>query len=155
MERLNGEQAREVQAADPSAGLDAIAAQAADIELGALPAGERPPTADQVVATTAAELLAVLTMARMMVAPGFEWFDRFEATWSDAALAKIADSGAAVLELHGITMGGLFEKYGAYIALAGATLPPAVVTYQAIKLRQIEAKAPREAPHERAQQAAH
>jgi hypothetical protein len=40
------------------------------------------------------------------------------------------------MDKHGWTMGEMLTAYGPYIALIGATLPPSLVTYQAIKARK-------------------
>lgn len=127
--------------ADMARELAALQGEAAAVE-GHAPAapGAAPQATD---ADTAAELLGALEMARMMVAPMFAWWPEFAATWSDAQLEKIAEGGAAVMQRHGWTLGGLFSEFGPYIALAGATLPPAFVTYQAMQARrENEARAP-------------
>lgn len=127
--------------APESPGLDALAAQAADLENGALPPELRPLPPEKVKADAADELFGALLMARLVVAPMFVWWDEFEAVWTDKALQGIADGGAQVMERHGWTMDGAWTQFGPYIALAGATLPPALVTYRAIQARKAQAPA--------------
>lgn len=87
---------------------------------------------------TAAELLSALEMARLMAAPAFAWWPDFAKVWSDRTLQGIAEGGAAVMAKHGWTMGAMFSEFGPYIALVGATVPPCLVTYQAVKQRKQE-----------------
>lgn len=91
-----------------------------------------------VVESTAAELQSALELVRMMAGPLMQWWPEFGTVWNDRTLAEISAGGAAVMERHGWTVGDAFSKFGPYIALAGATLPPALVTYQAIKVHQAE-----------------
>jgi hypothetical protein len=134
-------------ATDPaSPGLDAVMAQAQALEGTAGPAAgvQAAPAVDN-----AAELLGALEMARLMVAPMFSWWADFDRVWSDSTLKGIAQGGGAVMERHGWTMGGVLGEWGPYLALIGATAPPAFATYQAIKLHQVEQRrrpAPTPAP---------
>lgn len=118
-------------------GLAQLAAEARALEA---PADAGPVDAGQAVQepaqSAAAELHGALTMARLFVAPMFGWWPEFETTWSDATLRGIADAGAVVMQRHGWTMGGVLDQYGPYVALAGATLPPALVTWRAIRERR-------------------
>lgn len=113
-------------------GLDALAAQAADLEGAALPPGEAPPPPPD----TAGELRQALDLARALAAPSFAWWPDFERVWSDAALDRIAQAGAAVMELHGWTVGDMLGRWGPYLALVGATAPPALATWAAIRAQR-------------------
>ncbi len=117
-----------------------LEAEAAALEGGPPVAGsaEAAQAETAQLAQTAEELRQALDMARLMVRPMFGWWQHFDATWSDRALAGIAAGGAAVMVKHGWTMGELFAEWGPYIALAGATLPPTLVTYGAIRQRKLE-----------------
>jgi hypothetical protein len=129
--------------ADLSAQIDALE--------GAQEAGQAARQAaqtEQQVHSAQAELFGALQMARMMVAPMMGWWDQFPKVWSDETLQSIAEGGAMVMQRHGWTMGGVMGQFGPYIALGGATIPPALVTYQAIQHRKAEQEARR---HERAQ----
>lgn len=105
-----------------------------------------PDTTEEEIADASGELLAALQLARMMVAPMFRWWKEFGSTWDDKTLDAIAAGGAAVMQKHGWTFGGVMSEFGPYIALGAATIPPALVTYQAIQERKA-------APDERPQQA--
>lgn len=133
-----------------SPGLDALAAQAEALESGAVAsaAGDGQAAGEN----NAAELLEALTMARVLVSPMMAWWPEFHAVWCDATLRGVADAGAQVMDRHGWTMNQAFTQFGPYIALAGATLPPLLVTHRAIKERKQASEAP---PHERAEQAPH
>lgn len=117
-----------------------LEAEAAALEGGPPIAGsaEAAQAEGAQLAQTAEELSQALGMARLMVRPMFGWWQGFDATWSDRTLQGIAAGGAAVMVKHGWTMGELFAEWGPYIALAGATLPPSLVTYGAIKQRKLE-----------------
>lgn len=126
--------------------LSHLMAEAHQLETGAAPAG---PAAEAAPDNSAAELLGALQMARMMVAPMFTWWAEFGRVWGDDTLQGIAQGGALVMQRHGWTMGGVMGEFGPYIALAGATLPPSFVTYQAIKQRRDELeRAARERPQQ-------
>lgn len=123
--------------AEPAQQGDAFAqleAQAKALEGAAAPVVGQAPAA--AVDTTDAELLAALTMARVMVAPMFDWWPDFGRVWSDQALQRIAGAGAEVMRRHGLTMAGVMGQWGPYIGLAVATAPPAFVTYKAIQDRR-------------------
>lgn len=135
-------------AAPGAGGLDVLELQAASLEQGAAAPGQAQAEqlAGDAIASASADLLAALTMLRMMVAPGMGWWDQFGQVWGDGTLKGIADAGAAVMHRHGWTTGELLQQWGPYIALVGATLPPSLVTYQAVKLRRVEAARPKPAP---------
>ena len=89
-----------------------------------------------------AALREALGMGRMIAAPAFAWWADFGSCWSDRQLDSIAAAGAAIMVRHGVTMGELFEQYGPYLMLLGATVPPGLATYTAIKARKAEAARP-------------
>lgn len=127
-------------AGDPFAGLSE---QASMIEAGQAPGA---PAVAAPADTTADELLGALSMARLILAPGFAWWPEFGTVWGDATLRGIADGGAAVMQKHGWTMGDVFTEWGPYFALIGATAPPAFATYQAMMQRKEEARRERTKP---------
>ncbi len=119
-------------AGDPLAALEA---QAAALESAAAPAA-LPGAAPAM--STADELIAFMQMGRMIAAPAVTWWPQFAAVWSDHQLRQIADSAAAIMEQHGWNMGEVASKYGPYIAMLCAIIPPCVATYFAFKQRQME-----------------
>lgn len=128
---------------EPDADFAALMTEAATIdgppaELGA--AGEP----GQVVSLPdlKAELLGALEMARLGAAEmAFPWWREFGNTWNDRRLDQIATAGAAIMQKHGWTMGGLEASWGPYLMLALATIPPAVATYQAHQVHRAELEA--------------
>lgn len=127
-------------------GLDHLLQQAENIDAGHAPTAT-PTTVEAVPTNTAAELEGALTMARLMVEPMFAWWPEFKATWGDATIKAIADSGGAIMDRHGWSVGAVLGQWGPYIALIAAVGPPSFVTFQAIKARE------KEAPRVSAQQA--
>ena len=120
---------RPAEAGEPFAEL---AQQAAAVESGAEPGAPAVVPIDN----TPEELLGALTLCRLMLAPGFAWWPAFGEVWNDAALKGISEGGAAVMERHGWTMGGMLSEWGPYLALIAATAPPALATYQAMHERK-------------------
>lgn len=90
-----------------------------------------------------------LGMARMIAAPAFGWWDDFGQCWSDRQLDAISEAGAQVMQRHGVTMGELMSQWGPYIALIGATVPPGLATYTAVKARKAEQAKPQGNPGQR------
>ena len=109
--------------------------------------------ADSELQVMTAELRDALGLARMMVAPMFAWWPDFGTCWSDAQLQTIASSGAAVMQRHGLSMGEVMTKWGPYVALGVATLPPSIATVQAVKARNAAERAARQAPRREPMQA--
>lgn len=138
----------------PPAG-DAFAeleAQAAHIEGQLSPAAaaaqERQAEAEGAeIEQTAADLLSALEMARAAAAGYLDWWPDFGRVWGDKTLQGIATAGAAVMQRHGLTLGGLLSD--PHVMLALAVAPPTFVTWSAIK--QHKQKGP---ARERPQQAA-
>lgn len=114
-------------------------------------AQQQAAEAGQLESSTQA-LREALGMARMIAKPALAWWEDYEACWSDKQLDAISAAGAAVMLRHGVTMGELFEQYGPYIALLGATVPPGLATYSAVKARKAELSRPRGNPGERVTQ---
>lgn len=56
-------------------------------------------------------------------------------------MQAIAEPGAEIMRRNGWTMADAFSKYGPYLALAGALLPPVMVTVQAYKMAQVTPRA--------------
>ena len=143
--------------AHPLAGFEHLAAEAAALEGGPPIPGsaEAAHTESAQLALNTDELEQALQLARLMVAPMFAWWPKFADTWNDRALRGIAAGGSAVMVKHGWSMGDLFNTYGPYVALAGATLPPALVTYAAIKeQKQLAARQSQQATNVRTGEAA-
>jgi len=113
--------------------LDELAAQAAAMDA---PAAAAPGASAALMHdTTEADLLAALRMAQAVARGGCWWLDekQFDALWGEATLRSIAGPGAEIMRRHGWTMGDMLSKYGPYLALGGAIVPPALATIAAYK----------------------
>lgn len=132
--------------------LSAVMDQAEAIEGADLAAQQKraDEQAQQAVASTEADLLGALEMARAMVEPMFDWWEDFGRVWGDTTLQRIANGGALVMQRHGWTLGDVMGQFGPYIALGMATIPPSFVTYKAV---QAHKKAQEGKRDERPQQA--
>lgn len=135
-----------------SAAFASLEAQAGALDgaAQAIPVAPAPPPSNN-----AAELEGALQLARMMCAPMLGWWPDFERVWGDRTLQGISQAGGAVMDKHGWTVSSIMGEYGPYIALVGATAPPAWVTWQAIKAKRAELEQQQKAARERPQQAAH
>jgi hypothetical protein len=128
-----------VPAQAPASALDALEAEARNLEAHGGPVPPGVQGSAQPGPTPADELHSTLVMVRSMLGPMMAWWPEFDRVWSESTLRSIAQAGAMVMERQGLTMGQLLGQWGPYLALIGATAPPAVVTYQAVKQRQREA----------------
>lgn len=133
--------------ADDGGGVDlsGLIAEAEGLEVaqGAAQAEAEAKAAESTIEANRQGLREALAMARMVASPAFRWWEDFGACWSDGQLDAIADAGAQIMQRHQITMGELLSQYGPYVALAGATIPPGLATYTAIKARKAEQARPR------------
>ncbi|HZX86483.1 MAG TPA: hypothetical protein VFF19_23130 [Reyranella sp.] len=88
----------------------------------------------QLTASNEAELLVTLQAIRAMAFPMLAMVtdeERMAAlgqVWNDGVLGASAAAGAAVMEKHGWTMGGVMGQYGCYVMLVAALAPPIVMT---------------------------
>ena len=129
----------EPAAADAAGGgesLDALAREADFLDLA--PAAESlAAQAAQAQATDSnqAELLATATLLRALVLPVLpaKKSAALALVWSDDVLSSASAAGAAVLDLHGISMGQTLGRYGPYIALIAALAPPTLATLNVIR----------------------
>lgn len=99
--------------------------------------------AAQEIGEARVQLRAALGMAKLAAKPKFSWWADFETCWSDAQLDAIADAGAQIMQMHGLSMGELMSRWGPYIALIVAAGGPALATYAAIQERREQLAKPR------------
>lgn len=132
----------------PDDGLGDLAEQAQAFEgAGQTEAAARAASAAaDTVAATAAELCEALKVVRAMGAAPMAWWDQYMVVWSDKAMEAIAEAAAVVMQRHGWTMADAWSKLGPYIALIAATVPPSLVTWQAVKQRQAQIAAAQRRP---------
>jgi hypothetical protein len=137
----------EVTTTPAASGLDVLAARAAELEGQHAPPPPPGTPEPMTPEDTAHELRGALEMVRLMASPAFAWWPQFGQVWSDQTLQAMATNGAVIMERHGWTVGQALAEWGPYIGLIGATLPPALATYQAVQTRKLEARQPRPVPN--------
>ena len=118
--------------ADGGESLDTLASEAASLDTMPEQAAAEAQ-AGQALALTqnnAAELLATLMMARGLALPILpkRKAAMLADVWSDAVLKQASEAGAAVLALHGQSMGNMLGKYAPYIVLIGVLARPVLET---------------------------
>ena len=112
--------------------LAALVREAAQMDASAAGAAAAP-----VSTSTADELGEALNLLRAVARPLFsDWPDYGREVWTDKQLTAISAAGGAIMDRHGWTMGELFAEWGPYIALIGATAPPALMTWQHLRSRK-------------------
>lgn len=117
---------------DGGENLDALASEAANLDQ--LPeqaaAAEKEGQALALVENNAAELMATLMMARGLALPILpkRKAAQLAQVWTDAVLQQASEAGAAVLALHGQSMGNMLGKYAPYIVLIGVLARPVMET---------------------------
>lgn len=128
--------------------LAALAAEAAALEATPTEAAQvaQQQQLQQQQATTSnnvAELEQTLTIVRAMVFPVLPDHQREQLVkvWTDTVIKQASEAGAAVMALHGWSMGDVMGKYAPYIALAAALAPPALAT---VRIMKAPAPAPKE-----------
>lgn len=134
---MTGEQQDTTAPGAAEDGLAHLMAQAENIDAGHRPM-DTPTTIEALPTNTATELEGALTMARLMVAPMFAWWPEFGVTWNDSTIKGVADSGGAIMDRHGWSVGEMLGQFGPYIALIAAVGPASFVTWKAIKARESE-----------------
>jgi hypothetical protein len=118
--------------ADGGENLDALAqeAQTLDAAPEQAAAAEQQQQAFVLVQNNAAELLATLMMARGLALPILpkRKAAQLADVWTDEVLGQASEAGAAVLALHGQSMGNMLGKYAPYIVLIGVLARPVLET---------------------------
>jgi hypothetical protein len=92
------------------------------------------------------EVEATLKLVREIILPVLPEHQRnpIAAAWDDKRCALVAQAAAPVMELHGVTMGGLMGKYGPYIALAASVAPAALETVRIVRTAQPTSTQPKD-----------
>jgi len=144
---VSAETENEQDAALPGAAeLDAIELEAMAVEGAAQASAQPEPQASN----TAAELLGGLQMIRLMAHPLFADWPQFGEVWGDRTLQGIAESGGAIMDRHGWTVGEFMTQWGPYIGLIAAVGPAGLATYQHLQIRKAEeARRAKEAEREK------
>lgn len=122
--------------------LDQLAAEAAVVDAANVPAAV-PEQPEAPKADVAGEVAALLKMVAGMLAPAFP---SLATIYTDETCRNLGTAAAPVMEKYGVSVGGLFDRWGAEITLAATALPVALATYQGIKGDMAERKKPADAP---------
>lgn len=104
-----------------AAAVDSMAEAGADLPVAAAPDAQ---------ADSAGEVAALLSVVAGMLSP---LFPSLPGIYDQATCRKLGDAAAPVLEKYDVSVGGVFERWGAEITLAAVALPVAIATAQAIK----------------------
>jgi hypothetical protein len=115
--------AREADLLDTSPAREGEAAQAVAVAEATASTEEELRGALELVRGMLFPLLATVTPEAKLIQLG--------QVWHDGVLLASAKAGAQVMALHGWTMGGvgdLFGRYGPYVSLALALVPPVIAT---------------------------
>lgn len=110
--------------------LDDLAAAAAAIEAEAAPPAVQPEAEAAPAADVAGEVAALLKTAAAMLTPAFPCLAEI---YTDATCRQLGEAAAPVMAKYGVSVGGLFDRWGAEITLGAVALPVALATYQGVK----------------------
>lgn len=122
-------QKEEVAAVVPELAALASEAAALDAEFGPAPEVAAPGAAEP-VADEAAEIAAVLMLCAELVKPALPYVADI---YTPEAVGRIAAAAVPVMQKYGVTMSGLFGRFGPEIGLAIAVTPVVVQTAVAHK----------------------
>lgn len=118
--------------------LDNLAAEAAALDVAADAAApgaaEEAPAAD-----VAAEIAALLKTASAMLTPAFPSLSEI---YNDVTCRQLGEAAAPVLAKYGVSLGGIFDRWGPEITLAAVALPVSIATYKGIKADSAARSAP-------------
>lgn len=117
-----------------SENLEALVAEAAAMESEAQQQKDAAAAPDEQQAAAhdlPAEVAALLKTAAAMLAP---MFPSLAEIYTDATCQQLGTAAAPVMRKYGLSVGGIFDRWGAEITLAATALPVAVATYQGVKV---------------------
>lgn len=115
-----------------SADLQALEAEAAVIDAeGAAPdAPAAAPEPAAVKVDVAAEVAALLATVAGILTPAFPCLANI---YTEPTCRKLGEAAAPVMEKYGVSVGGLFDRWGAEITLAAVAFPVVAATVQGVK----------------------
>lgn len=124
-----------------SAELEALESQAAviDSETAAPDAAAAAPDPESVKVDVAAELAALLETVAGILTPAFPCL---ASIYNTATCRRLGDAAAPVMDKYGLSVGGLFERWGAEITLAAVAFPVVAATVQGVKADLAARRAP-------------
>jgi hypothetical protein len=123
-------QEKEVVTVAPELAALAGEAAALDAEFGPAPEVAAPGAAAEPVVDEAAEIAAVLMLCAELVKPALPYVADI---YTPEAMGRIAAAAVPVMQKYGVTMSGLFGRFGPEIGLAIAVAPVVVQTAVAHK----------------------
>lgn len=111
--------------------LDRLAAEAAAIDGQASAAVNPEPEAEAAAAVDVpAEVAALLQAVAGLFAPMFQSLGTI---YTPDTCRRLGEAAAPVMEKYNLSVGGLFDRWGAEITLAATALPVAFATWQGVK----------------------
>lgn len=113
-------------------------AQAIDAET-AIPDPAATPEQEAVKLDVAAELAALLQTVTGLLTPAFP---SLATIYTEATCRRLGEAAAPVMDKYGLSVGGLFDRWGAEITLAAVALPVALATVQGVKADIADRRAP-------------
>ena len=122
--------------------LQALEAQAAALDAQTAAASADPaaaPEPEAVKVDTAAEVAALLGAVSGMLAPVFPCLPSI---YTESTCKRLGDAAAPVMDKYGLSVGGLFERWGAEITLLATALPVALATYRGCRADLAARRAP-------------
>lgn len=111
--------------------LDQLEVQAAAVDAdAAAPDPSAPPEPEAVAIDAAAEVAALLQTVAGILTPAFPCLAEI---YNEATCQRLGEAAAPVMDKYEVSVGGLFERWGAEITLAAVALPVGIATVQGIK----------------------
>lgn len=112
--------------------LEKLEGQAAELDAQAATADNpnAPPEAEAVPVDIAAEVAALIQTAAGILTPAFPSLGTI---YTPETCKRLGDAAAPVMEKYGVSVGGLFDRWGAEITLAAVAFPVVIATVQGVK----------------------
>lgn len=129
--------------------LNQLKAEAAEIDAEFIPAGSPDPEP----AAGVDYLLEAKNLIEFAVTLFTPLFPSLANVYTEANKAALASASAPMMEKYNLSMGGLFEKFGAEINFAMVSLPLGMQTYRAIQADLAERREKKPEPAKKAQAA--
>jgi len=120
--------------------LDQLEAAAAVVDAEAV--AHDPATAPEQEAVridAAAEVAALLQTVAGILSPAFPCL---AGIYDESTCRRLGEAAAPVMDKYGLSVGGLFERWGAEITFAAVALPVAIATAQGVKADIAARRAP-------------
>lgn len=119
--------------------LEDLAAQAAALDVAPDAPAADAAAPDAAAADVPAEVAALLQTVAAMLTPAFPCLAEI---YTVETCRKLGEAAAPVLNKYGLSVGGLFEQWGAEITLASVALPVGAATWAGVKADIAARRAP-------------